>query len=394
MIRYWKIFLLTIISVVVIGVFYIQSSLAAKDAIKIEFEKISGNEGELKELKFYGSYPKGNFSQSFNGFANKEVDIFENRSIIEQLTYGYSDPVIKKLIDKYRSFMRGKVQSTDYFFEDENLIAYAGVKRNYFGAAIDFTFDIDILNKKSNETTSFEYELPYTETYGWYDIVNAEVSDSQLQLITRSSLVMGGEEVGLYTFNIDEKKLVSKETLLSTESTENGGTDLNIVHNQSSLQAEQYLILQTAEYEFNDYGESIANSREVFFYNIETNQLKELTLPDELQEQMYSSTLEGSKLYIPLQMDGSFEVNEYDLEKEVWGDKKVIELPGIKNDYESFFSELLNGKIYITYSTNDGHAIYIGDLATGKSLYEGKLSLNTGNKDVEKVYIYDIQKGE
>ena len=42
--------------VMVIGTFYIQSSLATNEHIKIEFEKVSGNEDEVKNLMLYGDY--------------------------------------------------------------------------------------------------------------------------------------------------------------------------------------------------------------------------------------------------------------------------------------------------------------------------------------------------
>ena len=40
----------------VIGTFYIQSSFATNEHVKIEFEKVNGNEDEVKNLMLYGDY--------------------------------------------------------------------------------------------------------------------------------------------------------------------------------------------------------------------------------------------------------------------------------------------------------------------------------------------------
>ena len=47
-----------------IGTFYISAGLAEKTDLTIEFEKVSGNEEELKDLTFYGDYLVGNMYQS------------------------------------------------------------------------------------------------------------------------------------------------------------------------------------------------------------------------------------------------------------------------------------------------------------------------------------------
>ncbi len=40
----------------VIGTFYIQSSLATNEHVKIEFEKVNGNENEVKNVMLYADY--------------------------------------------------------------------------------------------------------------------------------------------------------------------------------------------------------------------------------------------------------------------------------------------------------------------------------------------------
>ena len=54
--RYWKIISICFVTLIVIGTFYIQSSFATSEHLKIEFEKVNGNEDELKNIMLYGDY--------------------------------------------------------------------------------------------------------------------------------------------------------------------------------------------------------------------------------------------------------------------------------------------------------------------------------------------------
>ena len=54
--RYWKIISICLVTLMVIGTFYIQSSFATNEHVKIEFEKVNGNEDEVKNVMLYGDY--------------------------------------------------------------------------------------------------------------------------------------------------------------------------------------------------------------------------------------------------------------------------------------------------------------------------------------------------
>ena len=51
-------------------------------------------------------------------------------------------------------------------------------------------------------------------------------------------------------------------------------------------------------------------------------------------------------------------------------------------------SQLMNGKIYIISSTNNGYTLLIGDLNTGESLYEGKLQVKNQKEDPQRYQLY------
>jgi len=51
----------------------------------------------------------------------------------------------------------------------------------------------------------------------------------------------------------------------------------------------------------------------------------------------------------------------------------------------------MNGKFYITYLSNDGHSLFIGDMETGETLYEGKLKVDSANYSEDSLNIHDIE---
>ena len=53
----------------------------------------------------------------------------------------------------------------------------------------------------------------------------------------------------------------------------------------------------------------------------------------------------------------------------------LLNMPYNKEDEGALYIKLMNGKIYIIHSTNNGQSIFIRDIKTGESLYEGKLKV-------------------
>ena len=62
--------------------------------------------------------------------------------------------------------MRGKELSPSYYYEDENVLVYASFKGDFDSSPNrDVDFDIEVLDKKTEETTSFKSDVPFLEKY-------------------------------------------------------------------------------------------------------------------------------------------------------------------------------------------------------------------------------------
>lgn len=392
--RYWKIVSLFIVTVIIIGSFYIQSSLAAKENIKIEFEKVSGNEEEVENVIIHADYAVGNVHQSLQ-ILNEETINLKNQSLLQELTRSYNVSVFKQLIEQNRNFMRGKDLWANYFFEDENLLAYASIKRenSFEQPTSDFSFDIEVINKKSDEITQIVLDVPETENYNWMQVEDVQVNDGELKVISRVFRTDGGNELHVYTFDMKEQKLVSDDLIISTPKIENGWFDLRIFNDFYSFERQNYLLIKKEAFEDESEGNISLEANEIIVYNMATTQSKKLTVPNEMDGFINSSAIFHSTIYIPSQSTDSLEVNIYDIKNEKWGKKTVFDLPQNDNRNDAPYMKLMNGKIYKIYKTNDEHILFIGDLKTGQTLYEGKLKVKNQSDDHEeyRLYIHEIE---
>ena len=250
--RYWKIILLCFVAIIAIGTFYIRSGFADQKNITIEFEKVSGNEDELNDLTILGDYSVGNIYHSLKIQKGETIDT-TNQSFFEQLDRTNVSPVFKELVGNYSGFFRSKDLDPGYFFENEELLVYAGFEGEnvYVNTMSEITFDIDVLNKETKKTTSIEEDVPGSNQYSWMDVRDVQVIDDEIKVFIQGFRKDDGNEASdllVYTFNINEKKLVSHETYLSTPEVESGWADIRMVNDQNSIGQEKYHLIQMETY--------------------------------------------------------------------------------------------------------------------------------------------------
>ena len=95
----------------------------------------------------------------------------------------------------------------------------------------DLTFDIEVLNKKSEEMTSIQLDVPESENYAWMQVVDVQVIDDELKVITRGFRTKSENELQVYTFDMNEQKLsAAMNTIASIPAVENGWSDLRIIN--------------------------------------------------------------------------------------------------------------------------------------------------------------------
>ncbi|MFJ7936265.1 hypothetical protein [Sporosarcina sp. NPDC096371] len=394
--RYWKIMSICLVTILVIGTFYIQSSLATDNHVKIEFEKVSGNEDELQDIMLYGDFSLNDpYLRQPLQITNGETINPTNISFSQKITrlgvpYGLED-----LVEKHKHFMRSKDLSSNHFFEDDKVVAYAHIKNPN---ERDFSFELEVLIKTTDEITSIRLDVPQKEDYGWMSVLDVQGINDELKVITRGfHLGSKQQELRVYTFDMNKQQLVSDVVIASIPEVENGWSDVNILNDAYSIQRQKYLLIKSESFENEERdsnGESNVAVNEFIVYDIENNQSKKIVGPNEILASIAdSSIIYNSTLFIPSETANGVDVNQYDIENDKWGETLSFGLSDTKDEESSSHTQLMNGKLYTIHSTTSGHTIVIGDLQTGESLYEGTLTVtNQGEEQKDyQLFFHEIE---
>ena len=395
--RYWKIISICLVTLIVIGTFYIQSSFATNEHITIEFEKINGSEDEVKGLILSGDYLVGHNYQALQ-ITSEETSAQNNLSFLQRLERLSVPPHFKGLVDKYKNFMRGKDLTTNHFFENENVLAYASIKADnlYEQPMKGLAFTIEVLDKKSKEVTSIELDVPERKNYIYMYVEHVQVINGELKIITQGYGMDNTDELHVYTIDLKAQKLVNDDVIVSSPLVVNGWSDVRILNHVESFEWQKHFLIQVEAYEEGKVetdGESQLIANEYMIYDIENNQSKKIGIPEEIIDSIAeASVIIDSTLFSPSQSINGFEINQYDIVNEKWADKLTFESTDMK-DEESRYMTVMDGKLFAVYTTDDGQNLLIGNLETGKSLYEGKLHVKNqgeGQGDHE-LYIHEAE---
>ncbi|WP_449538008.1 hypothetical protein [Ferdinandcohnia sp. Marseille-Q9671] len=387
--RYWKIITICLVTVVVIGTFYIQSSLAVENIV-VEFEKVSGDENEAKGLEINADYVVGDIHQSLL-ITHDETTNVSNRSMIQEFT-GMS-PERNKLIEKYGKFMRSKDWFPTYFYEDDQVVAYVSIEGKGINASpMNSFFDIDVMDIKSKESTSMELDIPNMENYHWVDVIDVQLLNGNLKVIARGSRTSGEEDLIAYTINIADQKVVNNEVIHSSLPVKDGWSEVRILNDTFSSHPQNYILFRVETYEYYQGDAENIVASDVMVYDIEKNQTKKVDVPEELSGVISNSTISGSTIFVPNQVEDGVIVEQYDIEAEKWGNKQTFAVNQSEDAKDAPAVKLLNEKLYIISSTNDGYILSIGDVNTGDSLYEGKLQVKNQKDKESKLYIFEIRE--
>ncbi|PAV30526.1 hypothetical protein CIL05_05340 [Virgibacillus profundi] len=381
MMRYWKIISITIISIFAIGAFYIQSALAEKNSFPdYTITTKSGDEEAVKRLMLQGTYyGEGEQGQGVT-IQKNEVAYSNNNSLLELINPNYIDPKIKRLQKEYRSFMRGKENNIAPFYENEKLLVYADVDLGSMINDSDFTFDIEVLEKESDETEAFELDVPEKNKYAYIYVEAVQMAEGELKVITRQSVKrLNQNEFHVYRFDVSTQKLISDDLIASYQEENDIGwsyTDL-ISSSNTSGEENKYIafvktILEDVQGEDGEvYSEEVA--KELVTYNLESKQMKSTELPDEINGESHNAVLIGTMIYFGQESEAGGELIAYNIESEEIDSSQTIDQL-LKGENNGLLMKVHEGKMYVANYFSDRKTpggIAIIELDTGEKLYEG-----------------------
>ncbi|MFC9541530.1 hypothetical protein ACFTQ7_16870 [Lysinibacillus sp. NPDC056959] len=372
--KYWKTILISLIIVTTIGSYYIQQAMANNVSLKIE--TTNGDKGEIDNLIIHAGYQSVDIYRSLD--ISKDGSANQSESFIGELKERYYPGMFQKYIQEHRKFMRGKEANPGQYFEDENRLIYTAFS-NKEGRGDSFTLQIDILDKNTNKSSSFEINMPDHVRYDWINESDVYVENGKIKILATSNL-NNEEELHLYTVDENKKELEQDSILAKIESEELSRASIYIFNDYNKVQNENYILYMVEKYKYLEDGERKTISSQMYLYNYLNNEEKEWTIPAELKPYKHSIILQEKDIFIPVRSTNGLVLNRYNIEKNQWEEPINFNYPSITNAKEKPSLQITDGKLYLVDRVSDGHLFLIGDLRTGESLYEGKIIIENKEK--------------
>lgn len=395
--KYWKTILISLVIVTTISSFYIQAAIASKNGVSFKIETTSGNKEEIKNLILQASYQSGDNYRGLDITGDESTDRI-GKPYLGGLISSYEPLMFQKYIKQHRSFMRGKELYPGNYFEDESRLIYTNVEEDR--KVIEgnpLTFNIDILDKNTNDSSSFEINTPAQASYHWIQVNDVNAENGEIKIFVTGYIINGGEELHIYTVDETSKELKHKKMIAKVEQEGEVSSYIQIFNDFEEIQNDNYYLYSLIKYAYpTENADSEKISSQTYLYNNSTNEVEEWEVPADLAPYMDLMIVRGKELFIPVSSDTGLELNRYNIEKEQWEEPLNFNYPSTVNteDEDESFLQLTEGKLYFLNRVSESHMLFIGDLRSGESLYEGRIiSENRENLDtdyslyVEQLYI-------
>lgn len=383
--RYWKLISLTAIIVLTIGTFYIQSSLAKSQYPNFFIETVRGDEAILNDLTVIGHYDE----QEKEG-VRSEISVSGTSYTPNYLSYtdillgAFTGERIKQLQKKYRNFMRGKDMESN-FVEDDEVLVYADLKTDLSSEyrVKSATFEVDVLQKDSKNIGSFSVPISLEGTIDFLYILNVEMFDDTLQIITDRMIQKDDRfenQLTVTRLDLASGKLLGEQKI-DFSNTEASTSIYPIVDGRKDSQSD-YIIFSSNIYEevevmYEEFDHEKVGE-ELIVYHVETDQQEVLELPAEVDLGFDVDSLIGDTIYLTKELEDELQVVGYNIKsKQIETDYTIDLNQGpkdervtayIQGDYLSIVSPLK--------STLVDAAIKVGDVKTGEILYEGSIEID------------------
>ncbi|QDQ02363.1 hypothetical protein FOH38_18825 [Lysinibacillus fusiformis] len=392
--KYWKTILISLVIVTTIGSYYIQAARASKNDFPFKIETTSGNKKEIENLILQASYQNGDIHRWLYISKDGSTNLMSRQAYIERLIAPHVPLMFQKYIQEHRNFMRGKELNPSKYYEDEARLIYTTDPNNRQKVIQGnlLTLKIDILDKHTNNSSSFEINTPAQASYDWMYVNDIYVENEEIKILVTNYLINGGRELHIYTVNEKNKELEQDSIIAKIEQEEGVYSEISLINDFKNIQNENYYFYMVEKYK-----EGMGGARpeiissQMYLYNNITNEVEEWAMPAELKANKDLMILHGEEIFVPILSANDLELNRYNIEKKQWEEPVNFNYPSTVNDKDTPFLQLTEGKLYLVNRIADDHLLFIGDLLTGESLYEGKIIVENGENLDTNYSLYNEQ---
>ncbi|WP_350301209.1 hypothetical protein [Peribacillus frigoritolerans] len=390
--RYLCSIIIGVVVILSIGTYYVKVASSASSLPKYTFKTLEGSDKELDPVIINASLDNGPYYESLTFESNTTTYDIE-KSYLESFS-GRQDYRIERLIKEHRSFMRGK-DSISSLYEDDDFLAYAWVNSEITNnGKTEAEFDIGLLEKKDEEETSFQIELPNQERIMNADVRDVQLVHSKLQVLTMNDVKSNNEkqtkEVHLYTIDLANKKVLSDKTLVSETFTYPNQVDFEMPTDVAPIQPNNMVLISLIKGVNHEDGSYKEKPSKLLSYNYETEKIEtvKLTKNESLSLGMArSGYTDGKTLYLIDKKSDNYRIKTFDLSSRTLTNDKELDVA--VNKEEQYFAAIKNGRVYFLIGngvdqmgslTYKPAQLLIADLKTGKTLYKGETVMQATNK--------------
>ena len=402
MTRYWKLISILLVIVLSVGTFYIHSALATNGFPQMLIKKQSGNEEELDSVVISGNYIEEYYYEQLM-LDLEGIEYWSERSFFEKVNGHYLPLEIQKLRKEYWNFTRGKTSNAVNYYEDDAFLAYSNISYDRSNDAFGYMFNISVLDKQTNKTTSFDFSVPNSKAYSFISTGSVQMVDDVLKVITYNDSRNNNEvEYHLYTFDIAGKKLNEGEVIVTVPYTD---SEVSLLNERTIEQGNNYAVFskkilgdfeeKEQETQGDDTEEVLQKevaTVELLVYHFATGKMETIELPEMLHEYELPYIYDGSHVFFSRIMEDRLEVIAYNLTNKQVEMESAIDWSDIDEGLQ--LTRIKDGKLYVVNKSNDTATVIVANLTTEETLYQGEIVIDDSTKNsdaIQSIDFYDIE---
>lgn len=394
--RYWLSITLVVFIVLCVGTFYIQAT--ASHLPEFVLIKQQGAEEEVEGVLVRGLYGQGHMKPTVT-VSSAGSEYANERSFFERLDpYYWAGEEIRQLVKEHRHFMRGK-RADGSFYQDDNYLVYVNIEQDGESArrVENFNFNVSVMDKKQNNTLSYEVRVPDGNLYGFINVQDVQVFGDEIIIVTEGYTKTGGRsEFHRYSLGLKDDKVLTDQVIdFSNLDSTNKDVNYNVQRAYESNLTQPskfnvfYIELTKAAAENDNTGDAEAKRTQEFaqeivsahmmVYDLQTGQSEKINSPelsDFLGSQSGADSMnfntEGDILYMTNRGPQGIRVIEYNI-PDAKGTLHEIQADAVISS--EIKDHRLNMLTRDDKSSSGQPSLVIVDLDSGEWVYQGSIGL-------------------
>ncbi|MFD2210554.1 hypothetical protein ACFSMW_12655 [Virgibacillus halophilus] len=389
--KYAASFIIFVLAIGTLITFFIYEHHAVSAFPSFYIQQTAGDKREIKQFILDGNYYDGQINENLQITTNG-TSYYRDRSFFEKLS-AVSDPGMKRLQNEYHSFMRGKAENMNQYYENQDKLIYANIDAYDMRLPeqrMQSKLEIAIWDKQKKQKSSFKATIPHIDRYIWMDIQSLKFNNGKLYVATNNERYSdsGQNSMEAHLFQVDLKsgKLGDDKTLLkenaddqvySKDNGKNGETytSINFVPQENAQENNMIVLQKTISEIGNEAKQDKVLKNELISYEIGSAMRKKLSLPAELPKSAEPVSQNGTSVYFKVQSANKLTVYSYDVHTEKV--TAVHQFPLQAANREALI-EVKNNRIYIispAMRAKRKATVFVADAKTAKTLYKGVIKV-------------------